>query len=259
VKRLQGFSLLALLALLVPALHADTLVGSAGDGWQPFPTTLNEKGTSAFWDNHSLDGSKENIGYFLSNTGAFTGSKVGPGALPFWGTSTGNYDPNFYFNRTSSGSSTTMLASIAGFASGNSFGWYDTTLPVTNSSNLHIIVHGAANPSAPPVAFTPSAHYGYFLIAANGKIFFTQSKLSSTGYQGHQNFAVFDTNPANANSSYFIGVEDLANGTGTEGKGDYNDMIIQITPVPEPATLSLTGLGMLSLAGLVRRKMRKQS
>jgi hypothetical protein len=262
VTRVRFFSVLTILAFLVPALHADTIVGTSGAGWQPFPATLNEKGTSAFWDNPSLDGSQKNIGYLLTNTGAFAGSTLGPGKLPYWGTATGAYDPSITFARSASSSSVAMLASIAGFAPGNSFGWYDTTLPITNSSNLHVIVKGVANPAAPAVFFTPSASYGYFLQAANGNIYFTQSALSTTGYKGHQNFAVFTTSTSSTNPTYFIGVEDLANGAGIasfEKNGDYNDMVVEIRPVPEPATLALTGAGVLSLAGLIRRKKGRKS
>lgn len=84
--RLFG-SLAAILLFAASAAFADTIGGSAGAGWQNFPT-LTENGPT-YWDNHSFDGSQANVGYLMTNTGAFSGSTLGPGALPYWEMRTG--------------------------------------------------------------------------------------------------------------------------------------------------------------------------
>jgi hypothetical protein len=83
----------------------------------------------------------------------------------------------------------------------------------------------------------------------------------------HQHFALFQAG-TNANQ-YYAGLEDWAfnasdpnaSTNGVEGYGDFNDLIFGITSsissVPEPATLSIVGLGLAGLGILGRRKLKK--
>ena len=69
-------------------------------------------------------------------------------------------------------------------------------------------------------------------------------------------------NSTNPNARYFVGMEDNVNGgrgfgvaaPGRESDRDYNDIIISIQSVPEPATLALMGFGLLALAGVAKRR-----
>jgi hypothetical protein len=109
---------------------------------------------------------------------------------------------------------------------------------------------------------SPYANYGFYAVICINpggvfcRTYYSDSALNSDD-AGHQHLAVFrdNTNPL----VFYVAIESAFGTTTTaEVYGDYNDIILQITTadIPEPATLSFVGLGLIGLA-IVRRRSRR--
>jgi len=116
----------------------------------------------------------------------------------------------------------TIVAKLTPYAAYDTFGWYDINSP----SVLHPIV-GQYAPAGHKTSdkFTPSANYGFYF--ENSRIndtWYTQASLYNRigERSGNQHLAIFESSPA----------------------------------VPEPATLTLFGTGLIGLAGYLRRKVK---
>jgi hypothetical protein len=241
-KRVSGWLLLAVAGVVAFTVSASatTVVGSAGAGWQAW-SALDEDGTP-YWDNKSRDGNQRNVGYFLSKTGGFAGHPDSPNITPhWWGYLGGGADLNFHFKSPLS-QEVKLVIEVAGNANINKLGWYDVTDPSVGG----VIFPGPAGAGATTV-FSPSPNFGLYIETAGGVKYYTQSNLNSLGRTDRQQFAVFKEAPG----VYWIGVEDRYKDS-VEGWGDYNDMVIRMAVIPEPATMSLFALGLLPL--LRRRK-----
>jgi hypothetical protein len=242
-KRVSGWLLLAVAGVVAftVSARATTIVGSPGAAWQAW-SVPNEDG-APYWDNKSNDGSKKNIGYFLSKTGGFAGHPDSPNITPpWWGYLGGGADLNFHFN-SNLPQAVKLYIEVAGNANINELGWYD----VNNSSVGGVIFPGPAGAGATAV-FSPSPNFGLYIKTAGGVKYYTQSNKNPAAEKTHQHFALFEEAPG----VYWIGVEDKPANTGEGFGGDYNDMVIRMAVVPEPATMSLFALGLLPL--LRRRK-----
>ena len=248
------FAVIFALILFSASAFADTISGTAGNGWQSWVAgNANENGTP-YWDGNSTDSTlPANVGNYLTNTEFFSGNTV-PGAIPFWGgafnsgaDTGGAADANFSFTKTGTSNPAALKIEVAGNAGVNEFGWYDVGSP----STLHPIFIGSDTNGA-SATFIPSTNYGFYLKSspASGILTFLTQSGSSPSDSGNQHFAVFQDG-----SAFWIGMEDLAFSVSDK---DYNDMIVKVssTSVPEPTTMLLLGLGLIGLAG-VRRKFRQ--
>lgn len=242
-KRVSRWLLLVVagvMALTVSA-SATTIIGSAGAGWQAW-SAPNQDGTP-YWDNVSQDGNKRNIGYFLSKTGGFSGHPASPNITPpWWGYAGGGADLNFHF-QSGLPQAVKLVIEVAGLSNVNELWWYDVSNPSVGGQ----IFPGPAGAGSTAI-FTPSPNFGLYLKTSGGVKYYTQSSLNPVAEQNHQHFAVFKEAPG----VYWIGIEDKPKNTGEGFGGDYNDMVIRMAVIPEPATMSLFALGLLPL--LRRRK-----
>jgi len=228
-------------AFTISASATTNVIGSAGAGWQAW-SAPNQDG-NPYWDNVSQDGNKKNIGYFLSKTGGFSSHPSSPNITPpWWGYGDGSADLNFHFNSSLS-QTVKLVIEVAGFANINELGWYD----VSNPSVGGVIFPGPAG-SGSTAVFTPTPNFGLYIKTSGGVKYYTQSLLNPLAERDHQHFALFKEAPG----VYWVGIEDKPKNTGEGFGGDYNDMVIRMAVVPEPATMSLFALGLLPL--LRRRK-----
>jgi hypothetical protein len=170
------------------------------------------------------------------------------------------------------GSVATMIIEIAGYAGSNTFGVFDAANPSNKVTlfngpavggdqvTLSIKATGAVyvNNVATGVTFS-AVNFGYFLQGPGGT-FYSDNALNGDAADHMVSFQGKDdevTLPGNypglwTPNEYVLGWEDVA-----YGDNDFDDMVVMVEsvrPVPEPTTLGLMGLGLLSLGLLARRK-----
>jgi len=257
---------LVVVALSVPtsASAVTSVVGTAGCAWQDWASTDLNRNVLPYFDGPSSDpGGFQGVGYWMTDTGYFSShplAATGPGvAYDYWGTSTGGYDQNFYFQAIPASQTVAAIQiEIAGFAGSNVFGWYDTTTMTRN-----LLFDGADNSTSRAATFTPSTNYGFYLsVQEGGKTYtyYTQSSKNMNDTNSKpvdialQHFVAFQDL---GNSVYYLGMEDLKG----LGDKDYNDMVVKVSvrdshPVPEPSTLLLVGSGLVGLVAFRKRFKR---
>jgi hypothetical protein len=267
-----------MLADSVSISGSDTFINMPSNTTFAANTTL---GNTPYWNNRSLDGAQFNVGYFLTDTGAFSANTLVPAPAQYLGnTANNNLAPTaFSFLSAASSIQVTILYQNAGANSGafgTSFGVYDTS----NGAQTPIYTAGTVPANVGVITnVSTTASYGFYATtcqnSTNGTncfTFFSNPSIdapvtnfgSGTVVEApgsHQHFALFTV--AGDSNSFYLGYEDSLNGglgfggtSGFENYGDFNDIIVRITTVPEPGTFAFLGLGLVAL-GLRARKLRK--
>ncbi len=170
-----------------------------------------------------------------------------------------------------------LFFELAGFRDSNSFGIYDYTVDSAGDILLGEtleVFNGKASPiTSATLAFDLSAGtvkhkgtnttrnigdtFGFYLTTPQST-YFSHSLLNLDGFD---HLLMFDTSDnsvgALLGSDLVLGWEDSFEG----GDRDYNDMVVGITdvrpirPIPEPATLALMGVGLVTLIAARRRSL----
>src|SRR5262249_18351314 len=138
---------------------------------------------------------------------------------------------------------TTLRLELAGFSGSNILGYYDST-------GDHVIFVGGAGAGAEATINAIGA-FGLYLISPEGTFRSDPGLYGATSDDTFQHFAVFKELDK---SKLWIGLEDLKGG----GDKDYNDMIISLEAVPEPASVLSFAIGSLAVGcyGVYRRRNR---
>jgi hypothetical protein len=225
----------------------ESIVGTNGFSFTALAGgSLNEQG-GVYFDHQSKDGPLMNIGYCLLG-GGNCASMVSSGPVTYWNQD-GSADPDFVISAAGGSVMANLRLEVAGYAAINALYWYD---PAVGTGTLHPIFAGSDSAGA-AMGFSPTSSFGLCLKSGDGNLYCTQSSNNPQGETGHQHFALFQNN-----GRLIVGIEDLPiRNSGMEGGGDYNDMILTLTFVPEPSTLGMVGIGIAAALFWAHRRRRR--
>jgi len=254
-------------------------------------------GTPFFYNTSSdlVNGSNNaSAGDFMNASGSFTGNTnymAGGGQMYTQNQGAGvpNYASAFSFIRQAAAIQITLLYANSSTNNNAEFGIYDAssqtnalmnhTIVQTSGTDLNMLALGTHSYGA---IVNPYATWGVYARTCNanaaanmcpsGNIQTEFSNVAMNSVNGdtpaadsaHMHWALFQSG-TNAAVFYlalkdyvYTGSQTYANSV-PEGFGDFNDIILRIdtSTVPEPATLSIMGLGLVGLGILGRRKLKK--
>jgi PEP-CTERM motif len=253
------FGLMAIgCALLMPLTAEATIINgfvNTSDGSLQTMQAPSNSGT-AFWNNSSFDNPGNltpgcNVGFVLTTAGALsncsgasgTGKNISTSALQFLGSGGSGLNPA-HFNFQSSGLGTTFIFTDTAYIGTDALYWYDISSGSPPADAAHLIFNASdAVGTTKTISGLPLTGWGLLLVTGE-----SGSPHYLSNGPGFGQFALF----YQSNGQYYAGMEDLVI---TGGDKDYNDMIIQFAPVPEPATIFLVGLGLIAFGYAERRRL----
>jgi hypothetical protein len=243
------------LAALAVSSYADTvLVTGAGSATSLAAGVATNNAPGPFFDNLSEDGRTCNIGYVLTGQSPFTvggtpcaqvngditGLPVGDDVWSYWSNG-GSVLDGFAIQADAfgNGSAATLLIEIAGGVNANGFGIR------SNGVDTELFPQVSGHPVSAFITVGPNQVFDFYHQTDGGRFY------SNTAGDASR-FALFTRNSAtsgNGTMEYLIGIEDGSD-------ADYQDMIIRITVVPEPATVTALGAAVLATIVTVRRRRK---
>jgi hypothetical protein len=258
--------MVAVLGLLIagPLAGACFGYGVIVDGGGPgFATYTAGNTPGPYFNNNSRDGvaypaaNNLNVGFYIQGN-ATTNSPALGAANANWAANATTTSNIWFSDGAGDAIKLLKLASDSGITS---FGYYQVNADGSLFGGVltTVEIFAAGSPIAPaagselPVPL-PS-YFGLYLTVGANTFYSDQTILNpNTTDAGYNHFAVFEdsTNPG----ILYIGMEDSSVSAAYGGltDHDYNDMVVQLSPVPLPGALLLLGGGLVRLLAYSRRR-----
>lgn len=211
--------------------------GDVGAGFQEWNPALS------FANGPSPEGSGFGIHFLLTGTGGHAGNPLSPQIpeqyLKIWSHPDGTPDLNTYFSAASRTISVRVVSRNGVYQDGA--GW-----SVKDEANPHTVT-GFTDVAGSTLVVSPSADFNLAVFSPEG-ILFSQAYLNPGSYLNRQFVSVFtDTRKP---GTVYVGFEESH--PAYSGKGDFDDLVLEIQAVPEGQVLA----GVITLIMLITVSLR---